>query len=54
MSKSRTTCELEADNIVAARSRWLVTSEHASKLSAKLFQLGSGHGEPDTRLMDEQ
>ena len=50
MSESRNP---EADSIAAARSRWLVSSEQASKLSADLFQPGSGYGDPDARLADE-
>ena len=46
MSESRTTRESEADSIAAARSRWLVSSEQASKLSADLFQPGNGYGDP--------
>jgi hypothetical protein len=32
-----------------ARARWRTASEHASKLSAELFQPGAGYGDPDAR-----
>jgi hypothetical protein len=35
-----------------ARSRWLLASAHASKLSSELFQPGSGYGDPDAREAD--
>ena len=42
------------DSITAARSRWLAASELTAKLSAELFQPGSGYGDPQERLNDEQ
>ena len=35
-----------------ARSRWLAASDHASKLSAELFQPGSGYGDPNAKEAD--
>lgn len=37
-----------------ARASWEAASEEASKLSATLFQPGSGYGDPDARKDDEQ
>ncbi len=37
-----------------ARDRWEVANEEALKLSAMLFQPGSGYGDPDARKDDEQ
>jgi hypothetical protein len=54
MTQSRPTIwNSEFDSVDTARSRWLAASEHASSLAAKLFQPGSGYGEPDARQQDE-
>ena len=53
MSQSRPTSgRIEAADIDAARPRWLVASENASKIAASLFQEGSGYGDPDAREAD--
>jgi hypothetical protein len=39
--------------VAEARSRWLAASESASHLATKLFQPGSGYGDPDARRADE-
>lgn len=39
--------------VEAARARWLEAGEAASKLSAELFQPGSGYGDPDACAADE-
>ncbi len=41
------------DTVAEARSRWLAASENASHLTAKLFQPGSGYGDPDASRADE-
>ena len=40
-------------SVSAARERWLTAGEELSKLSAELFQSGSGYGDPEARLNDE-
>ena len=42
-----------ANDVEAARKKWLAASEQASKLSAELFQPGSGYGDPDAKAQDE-
>jgi hypothetical protein len=41
------------DAVAEARSRWLAASENASNLAAKMFQPGSGYGDPEARMADE-
>lgn len=41
------------NNVEEARKKWVAASEHASKLANKLFQTGSGCGDPDARANDE-
>lgn len=40
-------------DVEAARAKWLAASEVALKLSAELFQPGSGYGDPEARAQDE-
>ena len=42
-----------ANDVEAARKKWLAASEQASQLSAELFQPGSGYGDPDAKAQDE-
>lgn len=42
-----------ANDVEAARKKWLAASEQASQLAAELFQPGSGYGDPDARAQDE-
>lgn len=43
----------DRSDIELARVRWLDASHRASLLAAKLFQPGSGYGDPDARRADE-
>ena len=43
----------EDDTITLVRARWIEASERTSQLAAKLFQPGSGYGDPDARAADE-
>lgn len=42
-----------ANDVEAARKKWLAASEQASQLATELFQPGSGYGDPDARAQDE-
>jgi len=42
-----------ANDIEAARKKWLAATEQASQLATELFQPGSGYGDPDARAQDE-
>ena len=42
-----------ANDVEAAREKWLAASEQASQLASELFQPGSGYGDPDARATDE-
>jgi len=42
-----------ADEVETARKKWLAASKAASQLANKLFQQGSGYGDPDARLQAE-
>lgn len=53
VGKGRGMLASDRDAVAQARSRWLAANDYASGLRAKLFQTGSGYGDPFARSNDE-